>query len=129
MRHPLAITDSATDFRNQREDQLAVFTEQHAQLVVGTGIGVLSQNLHPRPVRRRAGLFVATAPHDQTPAILGSARECLGAAGFANAGFAGHEDEPTLATERGIETCLKRAHRVAATDEGIRGLRRMRRYR
>ena len=77
----------------------------------------LVADLHERPVRRRALLFVALPGHHEAAPLVREALNLPRQARFANAGLAAEQDETALAEQHPIERLLELADLALAADK------------
>jgi len=106
-------------------------TDHELELVRGARLHAVTQDLHPRPVRRCAWLLIAAAPQRQRALVFGELGEHLGASRFADTWLAGEQHDLALPFERraqqapeaGKLSCTSDEARVRARGTGARGLR------
>ena len=87
-------------------------------------LGAGADHLHPGPVRRCPGLFVAAAPQHARITLLRVAREHLRGARLADAGFAGEHHDLPFAAERLLQGRAERRELAFAADEHFASPRR-----
>ena len=94
-----------------------------AQTGKNIAIGVTQQStddLHPRPIGRRSGLLMATAPQHRHLAPCGTARELLCRAGLADAGLTSEHDHAPPTRTGLLECTLQQLQLALPPDEFIR---------
>ncbi len=81
-----------------------------------------AQSLHPRPVRRRAGVVPASPNEHPHPVVASSRRELIGQAALADARLAEQQEQAPLPGRRVTEPSEKLAQLTVAADEDGNGL-------
>ena len=103
-------------------DVLGTGAELPAQDVLIGPADEHAQSLHPRPVRRRAGVVPASSHEHPHPVVASSRRELIGQAALADARLAEQQEQAPLPGGRVTEPSEKLAQLTVAADEDGNGL-------